>query len=58
MSYEMVTMVMVKMVKKRRKMMVIVMMADDYGDGEDHDSNDVVDIRMRVTTTVRMIMTW
>lgn len=49
---------MVKMVKKRRKMMVIVMMADDYGDGEDNDSNEVVYIRMRVTTTARVIMTW
>lgn len=38
--------------------MVIVMMVDDYGDGEDNDSNDVVYIRMRVTPTVRMIMTW
>ena len=47
----------VKLVQKRRKVMVIVMMADDYGDGEDNDSNDVVYIRMRVTATVRMIMT-
>ena len=38
--------------------MVIVMMVDDCGDGEDNDSNDVVYIRMRVTPTVRMIMTW
>lgn len=38
--------------------MVIVMMVDDYGDGEDNDSNDVVYIRMRMTPTVRMIMTW
>ena len=36
--------------------MVIVMMVDDYGDGEDNDSNDVVYIRMRMTPTVRMIM--
>lgn len=47
----------VKLVKKRRKVMVIVMIVDDYGDGEDNDSNDVVYIRMRVTATVRMIMT-
>ena len=38
--------------------MVIVMMVDDYGDGEDNDSNDVDYIRMRMTPTVRMIMTW
>lgn len=50
--------VVVKMVKKRRKVMVTVMMVDDYGDGEDNDSNEVVYIRMRVTRTVKMIMTW
>ena len=48
----------VKLVQKRRKVMVIVMIVDDYGDGEDNDSNEVVYIRMRVTTTARVIMTW
>ena len=48
----------VKMVKKRRKVMVIVMMVDNYGDGEDNDSNEGAYIRMRATTTARVIMTW
>ena len=48
----------VKLVQKRRKVMVIVMMVDDYGDGEDNDSSEVVYIRMRVTMTARVIMTW
>lgn len=48
----------VKMVKKRRKMVVTVMMVDDYGDGEDNDSNEVAYVRMSVITTVRVIMTW